>query len=114
MGRALGISASRDPSRPEMKAGEALRVWRAVGWAIQRQEKLLSAGNMGEASAKAKANREAALQFSRSLRTVQGWRKRWEPFCMDLLNDARARMAREAEEAMATRSVIVKVRKSRR
>lgn len=114
LGRALGVGASREPSRPEMNARDALKVWRAVGWAVQRQECLMAAGGMSEATANATANREAAARFHRALRTIQGWRKRWDPFCTDMLNDARARLARETEEAMATRSIIAKARKPRR
>lgn len=108
-GEALGIEATGRSGRKEMTAGDALTVYRAVGFMLQLEERFIAEG-MSKRSASSRAVAEAVVKFNLSKSRAQHWRTAHRKFCMDMLEDAR----REHAKAVANHQELMAILKNPR
>lgn len=97
-GQALGLESTSAAGAPQRNTwGDMIRVDGAVGWMIQREERLIADG-IGKRAAGAQSVREAAAKFCQSARTLQGWRTKRRAPVEKMIAEERARRKAMAEE----------------
>lgn len=114
-GTALGIEASAGSGQPKKNTGtDEARIYAAVGFAIQREEKLIAQG-VGKSEASKLANEYAAQRMLErgdrraSVRSIQSWRKAHGERVAQMLHEYSVRMEVEAENARDIHRMIERI-----